>query len=45
MIDPKEELVEILTVQLALDDKLHKIQALQTKLSKRIDDLKKEIEK
>ena len=38
-MDTNEELIDILTIQIALDDKIHKIQALQKRLQERIDDL------
>ena len=43
-INPKEELTEILTIQVALDDKLHRIQKILTNLAIRIKKLEDEIE-
>ena len=43
MVDVKDELVQIQTIQVLLDDKLHKFQEILTRLDVRIDALEKEI--
>ena len=37
----KEEIIEIQTIQIAVDDKLHRILEIMSKLGKRIDKLEK----
>ena len=40
----KDEIIEIQTIQLALNDKLHRIEALIGRTQKRIDKIEKETE-
>jgi len=41
--DLKEELIELLTIQIALDDKLHKYREILTKLAIRLTKLESDI--
>lgn len=42
--DIKQELIDIQTIQILLDDKMHRFADVQDKLSKKIKALEKEIE-
>jgi len=41
----KDEMIEVETIQIAVNDKLHRIQTIQDNLQKRIDILKKQVDK
>lgn len=41
-MDIKDEIIEIKTIQILLDDKIHRMQGIQTKMKERIEKLEEE---